>query len=559
MAAAGSAPPGLLVVDDVQWADDATQQVLAHLVHRGGDDGPCLIVTQRSGEVGDSGPLSRALGDRLRDGAGVAIRLGRLSPGRRSPSWSPGRCPPTTPLESTEEVIRESEGLPVPRGRVPRRAGRRARPPRPTSATCCASRLASLTDGAAQLLTTASVIGRSFTFDVVRAASGRSDDEAVTGLDELIARGLVEERATPGRAHLRLHPRPGPAARVRPDVARSPPAPAPPGRRGAAGGGAARGVGGRRWPRSVAHHERLAGRDDLAAEHFRQAGDHARAVYANADARTHYDAALALGHPAVAELHEAIGDLRDARRSVRRRRRRATSGPPPASTPTDVARIEGKLGGVHQRRGQWSTAEQHYQEALAALGDDGSLVDRARLTADLAITAHRQGDTDRAAELADRGASAWRSRPATTPPWPTPAPSPGLLAAGRGDLADRPGAARRRASSEPAGSAIPPPRWRPPTGSRASSGWRATSPRADDAARRGARGLRRPSATATGRRPCGTSSPRCCTAWGGHEEAMDELKRAVAIFADIGVEGGSIQTEVWRLSEWVDHSSARRP
>ena len=43
---------------------------------------------------------------------------------------------------------------------------------------------------------------------------------------------------------------------------------------------------------------------------------------------------------------------------------------------------------------------------------------------------------------------------------------------------------------------------------------------------------------------------------GRHEEAMEELKRAVAIFADIGVEGGSIQTEVWRLSEWVDHSSA---
>ena len=35
-----------------------------------------------------------------------------------------------------------------------------------------------------------------------------------------------------------------------------------------------------------------------------------------------------------------------------------------------------------------------------------------------------------------------------------------------------------------------------------------------------------------------------------------ELKRAVAIFADIGVEGGSVQTEIWRLSEWVDHSGA---
>src|SRR4029453_4747144 len=41
-----------------------------------------------------------------------------------------------------------------------------------------------------------------------------------------------------------------------------------------------------------------------------------------------------------------------------------------------------------------------------------------------------------------------------------------------------------------------------------------------------------------------------------HEEAMDELKRAVAIFADIGVEGGSIQTEIWSLSAWVDHSHA---
>ena len=41
---------------------------------------------------------------------------------------------------------------------------------------------------------------------------------------------------------------------------------------------------------------------------------------------------------------------------------------------------------------------------------------------------------------------------------------------------------------------------------------------------------------------------------GRHDEAMGELKRAVAIFADIGVEGGSIQAEVWRLSEWADHS-----
>jgi len=43
---------------------------------------------------------------------------------------------------------------------------------------------------------------------------------------------------------------------------------------------------------------------------------------------------------------------------------------------------------------------------------------------------------------------------------------------------------------------------------------------------------------------------------GLRDDAMEQLKRAVAIFADIGVEGGSIQTEVWRLSEWVDHTHA---
>lgn len=41
---------------------------------------------------------------------------------------------------------------------------------------------------------------------------------------------------------------------------------------------------------------------------------------------------------------------------------------------------------------------------------------------------------------------------------------------------------------------------------------------------------------------------------GRESDSMEELKRAVAIFSDIGAEGGSIQTEVWRLAEWVDQS-----
>ena len=97
VAAAGGVPPGVLVVDDVQWADAATQQVLAHLVHRGGDAGPCLIVTQRSGEVSDSGafaPRPRRPAPRWRRRRHPPPEaLGRTS----CRSWWPGRCLPTTP------------------------------------------------------------------------------------------------------------------------------------------------------------------------------------------------------------------------------------------------------------------------------------------------------------------------------------------------------------------------------------------------------------------------------------------------------------------------------
>ena len=36
---------------------------------------------------------------------------------------------------------------------------------------------------------------------------------------------------------------------------------------------------------------------------------------------------------------------------------------------------------------------------------------------------------------------------------------------------------------------------------------------------------------------------------GRHDDAMDELKRAVAIFAEVGAEGEP-QPEVWKLARW---------
>ena len=34
------------------------------------------------------------------------------------------------------------------------------------------------------------------------------------------------------------------------------------------------------------------------------------------------------------------------------------------------------------------------------------------------------------------------------------------------------------------------------------------------------------------------------------EEAMVHLKRAVSIYAEIGVEAGTVRPEIWKLVEW---------
>ncbi len=59
-------------------------------------------------------------------------------------------------------------------------------------------RLSTVSGTAGQVLAAAAVIGRSFDFGTVRAASGRAEDETVTALEELVRRGIVRELAGTG-------------------------------------------------------------------------------------------------------------------------------------------------------------------------------------------------------------------------------------------------------------------------------------------------------------------------------------------------------------------------
>ena len=239
-------------------------------------------------------------------------------------------------------------------------------------------RLSTADDTGRQLLATAAVIGRSFDFDTLRAASGRSEEETITCLEQLVRKGLVREAvngttgAEPGYdfsheqlralvydetslARRRLLHR-----RVAEELARQP--------RSLQAQGAIAG--------QIAHHFRMAGHDHEAASYYKLAGEHARSLYANSEALTHFQTALALGYPEPVVLHEAIGDLHTLSGSYSQARgdyETAAALTPNHESGGRLAQLEHKLAQVHHRQGEWELAESHFQGALESWssGDRG--------------------------------------------------------------------------------------------------------------------------------------------------------------------------------------------
>lgn len=434
-AAEAPAPPTILCIDDIQWADGASLDWLAYVIRRLDDYPLCLLLTVRSAELAQSAPLRRLLADAERAGVATVAPLGRLR--REDMQALAGMGGARSGIFLAPSVINrlydETEGTPfllveylaalaqgalkpnAPEWRLPGGARNVLR-----------ARLNALSETAWQLLTAAAVIGRSFDGEIARDVSGRGEDEIVEALEELLARGLIVEHRVsrnalqPSRdameplnatqaagageraivvsaaespdlydfshAQMRelvygetnqarrrlLHRRIGEAL-----VARGR-------RRGAPGSAGVAGAG------QIARHYQLAGQDELAADYYIQAGRQARDLYANAEALAHFRAALSLGHDGDPALHEAIGDLLTAQGEYSEALRsyestialmtapaQSTTPMSPLTSPAENARlaiVERKLGGVYARRGEWDVAEGHVRAALRAVGDDGSLL-----------------------------------------------------------------------------------------------------------------------------------------------------------------------------------------
>ncbi len=382
----------LVVVDDAHWIDEGSLEVLAYVARRLHGRPICLAFTWRTEEVPPGHALRRLVAEAERGGAATTIVPARLHAGEVAELAAFAGAP-----ELAARVYEESDGLPffvVEYLAAAAEAGPGEWPLPGSVAGLVSARVASAGETAHQVLTAAAVLGRSFDFETVRDVSGRGDDEAVAALEELTRRRLLEELAEGydfGHDRVRelvygetslarrrlLHARAAEviAARERRD----------PGAQAVV----------------VADHFRLGGRESEAARYLVIAGDRARNLYANADALAHFRAALALGHPEPAWLHEAVGDLQvlqgDYAAAIASYETAAALAPA-----SGLPELERKLGVIHERRGDYGLAESHFRTAAAAERDsDPSWA--AGLEVDRALNEHRRGDVQAALAHARHG------------------------------------------------------------------------------------------------------------------------------------------------------------
>jgi DNA-binding SARP family transcriptional activator/predicted ATPase len=386
--------PGIFFLDDAHWADSASLELLAYLVRRLEQRPLLILVAWREEEIQPDHPLVRLLAETRRSGHGDQVQLPRFTPEEVEQLLQNSGLP----LTLAERLYAESEGLPYFAAAYLTNLAEQGRTG--SAWTLPASvldlwqgRLLQVSETGRQLLQTAAAIGRGFGFDLVQTVSGRGEEEAIIGIDELVARGLLLEQNGPtydfSHHKLRdwvyetmslvrrrlLHRRL--AERLEQQ--------------------------GKRLAQlsllagQIARHYQLAGQNEDAAAYYVQAGDYARTLFAHRESLAHYQAALTLGHPDAAKLQENCGDLHirlgqygEALRAYEQ----ASAQAPLAYLP----HLEHKVGQVYLRRGDWELAVRRFELAEQGWGDAAA----SQLYLDWSYTVYRQGNVAAANQLAQR-------------------------------------------------------------------------------------------------------------------------------------------------------------
>ena len=406
------------------------------------------------------------------------------------------------------------------------------------------------------MLTAAAVLGSDNDADLLRAVSGRGEDEIVEAIDEALARSLLTEIAPPSPRQAPTYGFPYEAlrrtayesatlARRRLLHGRAADALTRRHERDPATSGATTGAA------TVAGHLQLAGRDGEAAQWWWRAAEVARELYAHAEAQAHLTRALALGYPqlpgriALAEALVALGRYREALTELETAAAIAAGDDPVTEAVLTQAGIEHKLADVHHRLGDWELAEAHLAVVTELI--EGTEPGRlARAQADRAVVAYRRGAAGQAAEL---GRAALASARAAADPGATAQALNvlGMLAARTGDTAAaerylRDGLAEARRGPEP-GAVV--------AALNNLARLLADTGRGAEALSAAAEALERGRELGDQHRVAAlyTNLADLLHADGQRDAAMTHLKEAARRFAAVDV-GDAPRPEIWTLVEW---------
>jgi DNA-binding SARP family transcriptional activator/tetratricopeptide (TPR) repeat protein len=213
--------PVVLFVDDVQWADRASLDLLHYLARQWGERGVAvlLLLTSRSESLTEESDVASLIADVRRDARLHQIGLGRLTPGEVArliesvgvsdadgafARWvdEEAQGQPFFILETISALVDRGDLVPIDltvggRRLVPKSG--RFDPSllrdllRATVGGIIRSRLRHLPASAQLVLAGAAVLAQESTFDEIAAVIGLAETEALAGLEELLKRQLVRE------------------------------------------------------------------------------------------------------------------------------------------------------------------------------------------------------------------------------------------------------------------------------------------------------------------------------------------------------------------------------
>lgn len=197
--------PALLVLDDLQWADQGTLLLLRHLARSSDPPSLLIVATYRDTEVSRTHPLAVALADLRRESSFDRVELAGLAPEdvaallRALLGHDPGE-------ELTRSLVAETQGNPFfleEMVRHLREAGALGRNHAGDSAgsgglpdsvkDVIVRRLQRLSPRAQEAISTAAVLGSEFDLPILSRLVGGDAPSVVTSLDEgVLARLIVE-------------------------------------------------------------------------------------------------------------------------------------------------------------------------------------------------------------------------------------------------------------------------------------------------------------------------------------------------------------------------------